>query len=156
MLYWRKFINLSSLWNNYNSSWMLSCCFNSCTPLRYSVSFSTTYRYSSFFIIFFHITIRCLISYCTNSSRFKCSSFTKYNFCIFMCFCLIFSREVKIYIWLFISIKSQESFERYVHTIFIKSMSTFRTHFIRQIKSIFYTIISKVWIFALRTSIMWW
>ena len=33
----------------------------------------------------------CFFCYCTNCSGFKCCPFSKYYFCIFVCFCLIFS-----------------------------------------------------------------
>ena len=157
MLYWTKFKYFSPLWNNYYSSWMLSCSsFDSSTSFGNSYYFCLIYIFVMFFIILFNIAKGCFFCNSSNGSCLKSCTFSKYNFCISMCFGLILTREIQIYIWFLISIKAKKGFKRYIHSIFIKFFTTYRTNFIRQVKTIFISIIIKIRIFTFMASIMWW
>ena len=94
MLDWAKFVNFSSLWYNNDSPRMLPCgSLNSCTTLCKASNFCTIYWCLSFFKIFSDKRFCCFISNGSYRSCFKGSSFSKNNFCIAMCFCLIFSEK---------------------------------------------------------------
>ena len=73
---------------------------------------------------------------------------------------LIFSRKIKIYIRLLVSLKPKESLERYIKSFFIKRMSAFRAYLIRHIAACTSRICPdlirfKINIMAFRAQIMW-
>ena len=136
MLYRRKRINLLTHRQYYNTSRMLSCCSsNTYTALYNSIDFTGTFMLSTLFVIVLHISKRSLICQCTNGSCSEGLTVTKDNLCIFVRLTLIFTREIKVDIRLLISFKSKEGFKRNIKAIFYQLLSTIWTISIRHITS---------------------
>ena len=132
----RKIINIHVIWNNDDSSWVLSSrSFNTCRTLRQSFYFCITIKFIVIPLIAFHKTISCFGSDCTNRTSTKGIFFTKNISNIQVSTRLIFSRKVQVNIRYLITVKTKEGFKRNILSIFTQLMPTMRTIFIWHIKA---------------------
>ena len=130
------------------------------TSLNNPVNFASSLSCSPLFKIVLYIPKCCLIRQRTNRSGTERLSGSENDFRIFMGITLIISWEVQIDIWLFISFKSKECFERNIKSIFYKPGFAHRALLIRHIPSTApcvspYFFGFKITVVALRAIVMW-
>ena len=162
MLHRCEFFNLYPHRKNNDSSRVLTGCpSDTGTTLYDTVDLTVTFMLSALLIIVLYVTERSLFCKSTNCSGFKCLAFSEDNLRITMRIRLIFTREVKVNIRLFISFKSKERFKRNIKSFFIHLCPTLRAYFIRHIASghtteFFNFRRIKITVFTFRTQIMRW
>ena len=136
ILNWCEIIDIHIIWNNHNSSRVLSSRpFDTCCTLRQSLYFCVTVKFIVIPLIPFHKTISCFGSDCTNRTSTKGIFLTKNISDIQMSTRLIFTRKVQVNIRHLVTIEAKEGFKRNILSIFTQLMSTMRTIFIWHIKA---------------------
>ena len=134
VLHWCERIYFFTVRQYNNTTRMLPCGSSyPDTALHNTVNLTDTLALPTFFIIVFHITKCRFICQCTNSSCLKSMSRSENNFRISMGISLIFTREVQVNIWLFISFESQESLKRNIKSFFSEGRPAYRAFFIRHV-----------------------
>ena len=134
MLHRSKFFDfLTNRKNNDTSRMLTGCTAYTGTSLYNTVNFAVTFVLTTLLIIVFYITKRGFLCQCTDRACFECLTFTKNNFCITMCICLIFTRKVKVDIRFFITLESKEGLKRNIKSFFIHFCSALRAYTVRHI-----------------------
>src|SRR5699024_9473383 len=109
--------------------------FYTCTTLDKSINFSFFIYKLLIRSIALYVTICCLFSDGTNCSRSEYFIFTKYIFCIFMGFWLIFPGKIQVDIRHLIPLKAQKRFKWNILTVLQQICPALWTWFILQVKS---------------------
>ena len=127
-------INILSHWKNDDSSRVLTCSTsNTCTALYYSVNFAFSLTSPDAVVVFFNKAVGCLISKRRYSSRSEGLTVTEDNLGVLVGLGLILSREVKVDIWLLVSLESKESLERNIKAILVHHGAALGASLIRHI-----------------------
>ena len=129
------------------------------TSLNYSVYLTFSFTRTDAVIIFLYETVSCLISKRRDSSCSERLSVAKDNLRVLMSLGLILTREVKVDIRLFISLKSKECLKRDIKSVLVQKSSALRASLIRHVTSRITTVFKdffriKIAVFALRTHIV--